>query len=944
MRSTTLEKPAKSLPMGRLMLIAFLLLVAVASGCCQMRLPAIDPTGACLFARKPTTTTFALPGSGGEGCCVCGKCKDNLGGFCSGICDHFKKPFVVPEPAFPEPAPPPPCPAPVDPSLAAGVPAEPCVPGPACNGSCQNGPPAVLYGSEIGAKPRQIQKLAKQGKRGCILLSPNKVVAPVGGEVVLLSGICGTDGYLQVDEPLEWMLTPDSVGTFIEVGDDAPGLLHKLAGSKERPTKIDADFARGLTSTKRMLITRGNNNPRDDVQLEKGQTWITLSSPSEGTSHVTVLAPESECWDQRKATATIYWVDANWQFPAPQMAQAGQPVELTTRVTRSEGSLPARGWKVRYEVLQPELATFPAAGGASIIEATVDDSGNASVQLAPVPGTSGTATVNMQVIRPGGLSDNLPSLTLGSGQTYVTWSAPQLNISVGAPPVATFDSPVQVAALVSNPGNQVAKNVVVTVRLPAGTRVTNADSFAQVLPGAVTWEIGDIPARTELDLLMSVAAQSPIELIYQARGENLVAEDTVRIDVFRPALSITATPVTDRVEAGQPVRFNIDVTNGGDRPLQNVVLIATGDPEMIHEGGRRSVRSPRPDGPLQPGETWQTFVTFVPTGSGKRCVAFTATADGGQRDDVNGCVTVINPIPRTPSLTASLIADPTTVTAGTPALFRARLENRGQGPATNVSVKLDFPPALQFQQATSDFDAKVEQNTISWSVPRIGAGEFVVLEARLMPLVATANAQLRFAAQSTESAQTNTDLVFTIRPTNVTPPVTPPPGPNLPNVLPAPNIPGGSAPQQPLQGAPPMGAPPAGTPPTNPAPAVSGQLQAKLFGWTNPVRVNDPIRYSLRITNDSLQIDRQIGIQFLLPSGTQLVSVNPRTNPELSERRIDAGVVTLANIPTMQPGESIDYDIVLRSNQPQTFDLEVQVRSVRAQNGIREKVSTTVNP
>ena len=74
----------------------------------------------------------------------------------------------------------------------------------------------MLFGDEIdGNSPC----LPDRGERGCILLSPQKIVAPVGGEVVLLSGICGTDGYLQVGQPLEWMLTPDSVGTFIEVGD-----------------------------------------------------------------------------------------------------------------------------------------------------------------------------------------------------------------------------------------------------------------------------------------------------------------------------------------------------------------------------------------------------------------------------------------------------------------------------------------------------------------------------------------------------------------------------------------------------------------------------------------------------------------------------------------------------------------------------------------------------
>src|SRR5690606_32557461 len=126
-------------------------------------------------------------------------------------------------------------------------------------------------------------------------LTPMRVVAPVGGEVVLLAGICGPDGYFVKRQPLEWMLSPDSVGTFIEVGDDAPGKLISALQLHSGPAveKLDVDFARGRTSNKATLITRGSPECTDDIQLREGQTWLSLSSPSEGVSRVTVLAPES---------------------------------------------------------------------------------------------------------------------------------------------------------------------------------------------------------------------------------------------------------------------------------------------------------------------------------------------------------------------------------------------------------------------------------------------------------------------------------------------------------------------------------------------------------------------------------------------------------------------------------------------------------------------------
>src|SRR5690606_12879070 len=195
---------------------------------------------------------------------------------------------------------------------------------------------------------------------------------------------------------------------------------------------------------------------------------------------------------------------------------------------------------------------------------------------------------------------------------------------------------------VQNPGDQPATNVRVSVAIPPGARVTQADSFAQQTPNSVIWEIGTIPPRTQLDLFMSVAAQASIRLNFQARGDSgLYAEDTVAIDVFRPSLQVNVRPTTgDPVEVGSPITFDIDVTNIGDRPLSGVNLRVVGDSGMNHtQTGSRQVGQAKSDGPLQAGETWTTAATFVPLDSGRRCIDVEATADGGQQAAAQACVT-----------------------------------------------------------------------------------------------------------------------------------------------------------------------------------------------------------------------------------------------------------------------------------------------------------------
>lgn len=939
MIKTTLSNRITPLPRPWLCVAAAIcLLAAMSSGCSRLRLPAIDPTGSCLFSPLPTTTGLALPGSGGEGCGCLG-CISNLG-------NCFRNPnFQWPEPAFVEPADPPTCPVP---SAAAPLNAsnEPCVPSAACNGSCLTGPRAVLLGDEIDAgcgcpgktcAGKCLRSLPDRGNRGCILLSPQKVVAPVGGEVVLLSGICGTDGYLQMNEKLEWMLAPDSVGNFIQIGDDDPGLIGKLVGSSTRPEKRDPSYAIGITSTKRTLITRGNSDPRDDVSLEKGQTWLTISSPSEGVSHVTVLAPDSECWDQRKATTTIYWVDAKWNFPSNQILPAGQHADLTTNVTRTEGGLPAEGWIVRYEIMNPELATFAGTGGSPLVEIPVNASGDATAQLIPVPGTSGTALINMQIIRPGGKLDNVPKLTLGEGQTYVTWSSPKLAIRAGAPEVASFNVPFTVFANVSNPGNQPATGVRVDLPLPPGTTAVAADSFARILPNSVSWEIGTIPAQTQLDLSVDVVSQAPVDLNFTARGDGLVSEDTVRVDVFRPSLSLAVRPLESRVEAGQPVTFHIDIKNTSDRPLTNAKVVVNGDEAMIHESGQSRVEDIKGGG-LQPGETWEKEVTYTPTSSGRRCISVEATTDGGQRAVAESCVTAINPIPETPVLTARIDAVDR-MAIGQEVTATAQIFNEGRGDATNVRVEMVYDPQLQPIFATEGADqTRLGQNIITWTVPVIKAGSSIPLAGKFQAIRVNPRTAVRVRAVSEEGSSANADLAI-----NVLDAPQPPATsvqPDLPPATPAPSIPGGAAPE-PLRGAP-QTLPPAGPI----GPQRSGRLQTAITGFSNPVRVDESIRYTIRIENDTNVQDSQIDIQldFPLDQGVKLNRLVPLTNPELGQYEIKNGKVLLPYVPSLAPGEAVEYTVVLSSNQPQTFPLNVLVRSDNIPGGYVETVTTTVLP
>ncbi len=932
--------------------LAALVLWSSSTGCSTIRLPQVDPTGACLFAPYPQYSTQLSPNCGcanclsGIGDCIArleqkkqsclrcltnGGCACGLGGCLAGM---------LPEPAFPEPATPPPC-TPLDnPAQGPSV----CIPAPGCE-ACADGPPAVLLGCE--ADPKNLHKLPRRGKRGCILLSPQRVVAPVGGEVLLLSGVCGNDGYLMQREPLEWMLTPESVGHIIDVGDDDPGLIHRLAKTP-KVDKRSGSYARGVTSTKVSLITRGNKDLRDDVRLEKGQTWISVSSPTEGTSRVTVLAPESECWDQRKATATIYWIDARWQFPGPQVLLAGTPAVLTTRVTRSEGTVPAKGWIVRYELMNPEMGTFYSSGTA-VDEVVVGEDGNASIQLVPNQDVSGTATVAVTVIRPAGEADNMPRMTLGRGQTTVTWSAPQLRVRAGAPAVAGFEQPFTVACEVANPGNLDATNVSVTMELPPGVSVQAMDSFARQLGNQIVWEIDSIPAQQQWEIQASLSARSSAQFHFQARADqNLFAEDSVQVDIFQPSLSLGIRPVIrsgDRAQVGDPVTFNIDVTNTGELPLENVQLESMGDAAMLHQQtNARQAFKDKTDGPLQPGETWKVATTYIPIEPGQRCLSVTATADGGQSASADSCLTVINPVPVTPAVNVVIEGSPAVLAGDDRVYFRYRVTNTGREPLSDVRVTTAYPPQLDVLEATQDgFDgSELAQYKLNWTIPQIAPGQQAVVEARFRALQPVSGGLIVLSVASANGASANDQYRFDIYPAASQPPPSRPVPPPLPPAQPAPGIPAGP----PLTAQPPAATPPATSPsdrnPAPPLPADTGSLQLQLVGLDNPAAVGNPIRFQLVVSNQRDIPDSGVQIRFPLPAGTRIDRVVQTMNPSGEAITERGGMIQLPEIRQLTARESLTYTIVLISNQPQQIRFEAQAFSRLQPAGVAAVESVSV--
>ena len=322
--------------------------------------------------------------------------------------------------------------------------------------------------------------------------------------------------------------------------------------------------------------------------------------------------------------------------------------------------------------------------------------------------------------------------------------------------------------------------------------------------------------------------------------------------------------------------------------------------------------------------------TFVPLESGRRCINVEATADGGQRASGESCATVLNRVVPVPSVTAT-ITGRDVVATGETRIFKYRIVNNGQVPLRNVRIAVAFDPQLKLIRATEGNDpSRLSQFQIVWNVPEMKAAgdatSTVLLEGEFQATQVNARSTMILTVSSAEGARADDTLNFQI--TQGVLPSRPAPltSPALPPIAPTPLIPDAPAPLPPTS-RPPAVPPTMRGPITSPTGPIGTTLSLSLLDRDDPVRVNQPIRYALSVTNNSNQFDGNVGIRFLLPPGVQLSRVSQRLAPGGVGTRTEGNTIYLDDIRDLRPQETVNYDLELVSNQPQDLELVVEALS-----------------
>ena len=188
-------------------------------------------------------------------------------------------------------------------------------------------PPPATVATAATPDPQSVERAVFRRSDGPVALGRRRRAdrarpdgRAVGSEVVLIAGVLGPDGYLRTNRRLEWSIAPGSVGEFVAVeqGTGIDLLLATSIGRTRSAPPRPSAAPRGAT----LGSTEARATPEDDVFVAAAKAG-SPTSPLEGTSQVTVVAPEVYHWDARIKSATAHWVDAVVQYPPPAINPAG---------------------------------------------------------------------------------------------------------------------------------------------------------------------------------------------------------------------------------------------------------------------------------------------------------------------------------------------------------------------------------------------------------------------------------------------------------------------------------------------------------------------------------------------------------------------------------------------------------------------------------------------
>ncbi len=711
-----------------------------------------------------------------------------------------------------------------------------------------------------------------------IELTPADATAPLGAQVVVVATVRDKDGQPRRSRRVEWML--EGPGSIVEVDESGfyPG----------RGYKHDNKYAVSHTGYTASTITRGNDDPKDDVEVTAGQTFCVVSSAVPGETVLTAYAPGVFNWEKGRVVAKIVWGEGRFLFPPAATVRTGTEHALTTTVARFEQDGPnPPNYRVRYRLIDTAetSAVLVSSGGAGATgsqsgttardaEAATDADGKATVRLVQTNPQTGKTRVAVEVLK-------LPESGTGPGtvvsrrETLIEWAAPDLRLDVTAPPVSGPTASFPATVSLANSSGVDSKEARVRVTLSDGATLersepppTRQDGGALVfdIPGARAGKAQTVSLQVRPAKLGSVTVAADV-----VTADNLQArrDATTKIDAGK--LSVLVEPPAAGV-VGEATPVRVAVTNSGQTAAANVTVFAGFDESLKHATGKNPVELDA--GTLAPGQTKTFDLPLTANLTGRYGVQANATGDGNLSAKSGRVVFDV----RRAELRAA-VTGPKLVYLNQEFTWNVAVANAGDIAAKNVSVRATLPPEVRAKDAG---DGVVNTGSVEWKVGTLAPGE-----QRTFKLTADA---VRLTGAATLAVATLAD--------------------------------GDSAALQ---------AKAEGVVAVIGTPAVVLELATP----AGPVAVGARGAFQIRLRNQGTVSARRLEVEAFAPPELRVVK---GAAPDRTEARLGAdGKVTFPALDELRPGQAVTFTVEVEAAQAGDARFRAEVKAAHLRNPLREE-------
>ncbi|MFP4106171.1 MAG: COG1361 S-layer family protein [Phycisphaerae bacterium] len=516
----------------------------------------------------------------------------------------------------------------------------------------------------------------------------DKVVqtTPVGSQQILIATVRDKNGDPLPNRRVEWIIPEGASGAFVEVDESG--------WRASRGYKMTNTLAVTHTNNFDHVLTRGNDDPSDDIKLKRGQTWAVVTSAGEGTTDVIAYAPGIYNWKEHKAFAKVNWFDVKFEGPPSARNAVGTDHTLTTKVNKHSDGSAIEGHVVNYRIESGPKATFGDTGKDTASVKT-DSNGEASITLKQVEPMEGVNEISIEVVRPENKECCIPAAVMGTATTTKTWVGPDIAIRKSGPRQAVIDRNFTYTIQVSNPAEVEATNVVVTDTLPEGLTYVSSSPEADRDGRKLTWEMASLAGGESETLRVTVkgAEQGSYENCADVKADmGLSGRDCATTEIVKAALELTKSGPEEALIC-EPIKYSLTVRNTGAAEASNVKIVDKLPDGLVSRDGEQEVTFNV--GTLSAGAARTVSFIADAKSTGNYTNNATVTADGGLEAKASAQTRVREPVLKITKTGAK------TQYIGRAVTYTINVSNTGDAEARNTMLVDTLGNGAEFIEASN---------------------------------------------------------------------------------------------------------------------------------------------------------------------------------------------------------------------------------------------------